>query len=398
MEDRNTSKSDLAIKSLVIWLTGFLLLLQAVHSTSDAVITAIIRFLKVFFSVMGQFSDFFVAKFAAAFPSSLYSLRKSSSHQTTFTKFVICPSCHKVYRFNDCVIFSGGYNSSKRCSFVRYPNHPHLNKRTPCGSLLLKSVKLSSGAKNLVPIKTYPYKPILSSFQHFLMCPGFVDLCQQWKSRVSVLGIKSDVYDGKIWESFQVVDGKPFLSCKDSLGLGLMLNVDWFQPYKHLTYSVGAVYLTIMNLPRAVRFKQNNVILVSILPGPSEPRHDINSYLEPIVEELNDLWTGVKLNVGSSPSQIVVRGACLCVACDLPAGRKLCGIVGHSAKLGCSKCFKPFPGKVGSMDYSGFGRSSWLPRTNREHRDRVQRIAQATTKIEQTTLESSLGCRYSALL
>ena len=70
----------------------------------------------------------------------------------------------------------------------------------------------------------------------------------------------------------KIVDGKPFLSSEDIVGIGLVLNVDWFQSFKHTTYLVGAVYLTIMNLPRAVRFKRKNVILVGILPGPSEPK------------------------------------------------------------------------------------------------------------------------------
>lgn len=52
-----------------------------------------------------------------------------------------------------------------------------------------------------------------------------------------------------------------------------------------------------------------------------------------------------------------VRCALLCVACDLPAGRKLCGFLGHSAKFGCSKCLKVFPGSAGTMNYSGFDRS-----------------------------------------
>ena len=210
-----------------------------------------------------------------------------------------------------------------------------------------------------------------------------------------------DEYDGKIWSGFQTVDGQPFLSCENSLGLRLMLNVDWFQPFKHSTYSVGAIYLTIMNLPRSVCFKRKNVILVGILLGPSEPKRNINSYLEPLVEELQDFWVGVKLDTnssGSTLSQTVVRCALLCVACDLPVGRKLCGFLSHSAKLGCSKCYKQFPGSAGSMNYSGFDRGNWSPRTNAEHRDRVQRVTQAKTQKEQSSLESSLGCRFPILL
>ena len=213
-------------------------------------------------------------------------------------------------------------------------------------------------------------------------------------------GYKCDVYDGQIWNDFKIVDGKPFLSSEDTLGIGLMLNVDWFQPFKHTTYSDGAVYLTIMNLPRAVRFKRKNVILVGILPGPSEPRRDINSYMEPLVEELEDLWKGVRLCVNSRVilSQIIVRCALLCVACDLPARRKLCGFLCHYAKLHCSKCLKQFPGVVGSVNYSGFDRACWLLGTDSVHRTHVRMFGQCVTKSERNMMESQLGCRYSILL
>ena len=47
-----------------------------------------------------------------------------------------------------------------------------------------------------------------------------------------------------------------------------------------------------MNLPQSVRFGRENVILIAIIPGPHEPR-DINPYLEILVDELVNLWTGM---------------------------------------------------------------------------------------------------------
>ena len=46
------------------------------------------------------------------------------------------------------------------------------------------------------------------------------------------------------------------------------LNVDWFKPFKHTQHSEGAVYLSIMNLPRKERFLQENIILACVIPGP----------------------------------------------------------------------------------------------------------------------------------
>lgn len=55
----------------------------------------------------------------------------------------------------------------------------------------------------------------------------------------------------------------------------LMLNVDWFRPYKHTVYSVGVIYLVIQNLPWTLRFKPE-IIIVGIIPGPHEPKLTIH--------------------------------------------------------------------------------------------------------------------------
>ena len=54
--------------------------------------------------------------------------------------------------------------------------------------------------------------------------------------------------------------------------VGLLVNVDWFQPYKHVAYSVGVIYAVVTNLPRSICCKDENVITVGIIPGPKEPK------------------------------------------------------------------------------------------------------------------------------
>ena len=71
------------------------------------------------------------------------------------------------------------------------------------------------------------------------------------------------------------------------------MNIDWFQPFKHISYSVGVIYAVVLNLPRNVRYKDSNVIVIGVIPGPKEPKHDINSYLGPLVTELLELYSGV---------------------------------------------------------------------------------------------------------
>ncbi len=221
-----------------------------------------------------------------------------------------------------------------------------------------------------------------------LLRPGFLDLCEKWRQAASSdRSLLLDVCDGiyRIWQEFMVV-------------LAFIVNIDWFQPYKHRQYSVGVMHLAIMNLPRNIRLKRENIILLGLIPGPKEPPLTINTYLTPLVSDLLLLWDGLSFDTHDYSSQ-TIRCALLCVACDLPAGRKVCGFVSHSANLGCSRCYRTFgTGVFGELDYSGFDRESWVHRSNKKHRRDVQAVLSCLTKTKRAQKESELGCRYSSVL
>lgn len=125
-----------------------------------------------------------------------------------------------------------------------------------------------------------------------------------------------------------------------------------------------------MNLPRSIRFKKENVIMVRIIPALKHEPKTLNHFLEPAVDELNALWKGVKVNTYKSPSTAVeIQAAVLCFASDIPAARKLCGFLGHSAKRGCSHYKKEFPGGFGEQkNYGGFDdRDEWPKRSSEQH-------------------------------
>ena len=94
----------------------------------------------------------------------------------------------------------------------------------------------------------------------------------------------------------------------------------------------------------------------------------------------------------------IVQCAVLCIACDIPAGRKICGLPWYTAHYACSRCKKYFPGTFGCIDYSGFNRNSWPPRTTSEHRSVATQIWKAGTLAEIKHIESQCGYHYSALL
>ena len=390
------NKEYLSAKSLLKWIVGFLLVLQARYHIPNSAIDLLIKFMLAIFSVLGCFSPF-VCTLRKLLPSSLHVMRTHFASEITFSKYPVCPKCNKIYyTYESCIETVGDKKSSKRCNHIHFPNHPYQSMRSECNALLLKSVQFMSGRTILYPLKLYCYSGIKVALQKLLARPSFVRNCQLWKSR-PVNHLLSEVYDGQVWKEFLNVAGLPFLA--GPYTFGLMMNIDWFQPYDHTVCSVGVIYLTVINLPRTIRYKLENMLIVGIIPGPKEP-HDINPFLEPLVCELEQFWSGIKLPVCtiSGSAEEVVKCALLCVCCDLPAARKTCGFLSYNARLGCSKCMKEFQGSIIQRNYSGFDRSKWPPRTNSQHRKNVKKLKVCKTKTELAKNESLFGCRYSRLL
>ena len=142
---------------------------------------------------------------------------------------------------------------------------------------------------------------------------------------------------------------------------------------------MGAMYISILNFSRHLRYQKENMILVGIIPGPTEPSLHINSFLEPLVGDLLKLWKGVEM---ATPYGLkTIRAALLCTAADIPATRKLNGFVGHGAFKGCSRCLKSFSTtEFGAKpDYSGFQRDTWPRRDLNEHQTQGMNWKLATT-------------------
>ena len=364
---------------LARWIVAFIGYLHAFYALSDGVAELVLKFFVILFGVLGQFSTLCFA-IAQLLPKSLYKL---------------CLSCRYMLYAEDASTMEKCVDrnqTSKTCPYVRFPRHPHARMRQPCNTLLLKTVELASGKKILYPYLVYCYMSIEDSLQALLLEPSFVKKCDEWKRNVGEPGVMNDIFDVRIWRDFQSYEGTPFLSGPFTFGLA-----DWFQPFKHSQYSVGAIYMSILNLSRSLRYKPENVMLVGILPGPSEPRN-VNSFLEPLVEELTEFFDGKELRVHGVHSTAKVRCALLCAACDLPAGRKLCGFLSYTATYGCSRCLVQFPGEVGNKDCSGFNRDSWPKRSVAQHRVVASEIRECNTMTSVAEKESSSGYRYTKLL
>ena len=68
--------------------------------------------------------------------------------------------------------------------------------------------------------------------------PNFLQNCEQWRQRKINTELLGDIYDGKVWKEFLDFTGRLLFENKNLYSFAFSLNIDWFQPYKHVTDSV----------------------------------------------------------------------------------------------------------------------------------------------------------------
>ena len=392
--------NDATAKTVVKAISMFILLWQACYGVPGSAIAVLLRFVKKLIGVLGDLASSVVIKrIAESFPVSLKTVHSLlGANCENFAVYAACPKCYALYSKERCTkTLRDGRVVSKTCSNVLWPNHPQLRKRDPCGEKLVKKVRGKSGSIFWYPRKVYVYRSLFSSLHKFVLKENFFEMCNLWRSRDqgdTDSPELADIHDGKVWKEFQEYEGRPFL--KERNNLALIMNVDWFNPFKHAPGSVGAVYCVFANLPREERYKRENVLLLGLIEG--EPKHDLNSLLKPAVDELLKLWDGHTFS--QHFKSFFVRVALLCIACDVPAARKVAGFMAHNAKRGCSRCLKEFPVKAfgDKPIFSGFDRNTWPNRDSESHRRDAHRTLKATSSSQRKKLESTLGVRNTELL
>lgn len=352
-----------------------------------------------FFRILAKFFNVEVIdRFADSLPKTLHTARKIvGAQRDPFVKYATCPKCKSLYSIDKCkIVLPDKTVVSRKCSHVEFPVHPHVSRRRPCETVLMKSIRTSTGTTFLYPRNLFCYMKLTECLSDFMSRPGFMNQCELWRSRECNSGIFSDVYDANVWREFQVYEGVPFLSLPYNFGLSL--NIDWFQPFNHSVYSIGVIYIALLNLPRQVRYRPENIILIGVIPGPHEPKLHLNTFLGPLVSELKELWHGVIIESSDRPA-VIVRAALLSVACDIPAARKVSGFVGPQSLLGCSKCLLQFPTTAfgEKPDYTNFDRSKWEPRKSEVHRKISSDYLSCKTLRARKSLERLHGVRYSVL-
>ena len=262
---------------ILIWIFKY----QARFRLSDVAIDSLIKFFQQVLMDADQmrFKDFPPSLHTA---SSLLQIGKQSK------TYAVCPSCNTLYNVTEVVAEEGF-----KCTHVEFPMK---SKGKSCGMELTMQVLLTSGNKRR-PKLLFPLPNLKIQINSLYQRPEFKQQLRKWTNRQIDNGMLADIYDGEIWKNFPDTSGVPYFTPETADShLGIMINLDWFQPFDTSVYSCGAIYGVVCNLPREIRFKKENILTLGLLPGPNEVKlHKINHYLSPIVDELLEFWNGVEI-------------------------------------------------------------------------------------------------------
>jgi hypothetical protein len=101
-------------------------------------------------------------------------------------------------------------------------------------------------------------------------------------------GILRHSSDGETWNSFNLLHLE---FSADSRNVWLALTSDEFNPFENIStsHSTWPVMLVPYNLPPWMCMKQMSFILFLAIPGPNSPSMDLDVYLQPLTDELQEL-------------------------------------------------------------------------------------------------------------
>lgn len=150
-------------------------------------------------------------------------------------------------------------------------------------------------------------------------------------------GVLRHPADSPAWKNFDK-RFKQFAS--DSRNIRFGLATDGFNPYGMLssTYSCWPVVLVIYNLPPWLCMKEPNLLMPLIIPGPKSPGDNIHVFLQPLLEDLRDIFVnGISTYDASRNETFNLRAAVLWTINDLPALGMLASHMVHG-EFACPPC------------------------------------------------------------
>jgi hypothetical protein len=114
------------------------------------------------------------------------------------------------------------------------------------------------------------------------------EVVQEGKHDSEDTDIMSHPTDSEAWKDLDRFDPE---FARDPRSVRLGMSMDGFHPHNNNSslYSCWSVFIMPYNLPSNKCLKQYFIFLALIIPGPKEPKKQMNIFLCPLMEEMKEL-------------------------------------------------------------------------------------------------------------
>ncbi|KAG8472497.1 hypothetical protein CXB51_034179 [Gossypium anomalum] len=245
------------------------------------------------------------------------------------------------------------------------------------------------------PVKVLRYFPLIPRLQRLFMSSKTAESMRWHNDQRTDDGLLRHPADSLAWKSF---DSKFPSFASDPRNVRLGLAADGFNPFKIMStsYSTWPVVLVPYNLPPWICMKQSSFILSMIIPGEKGPGNDIDIYLQPLIEELKQLWSGVETYDVLRKENFNLRAALLWTINDFPAYANLSGW-STKGRYACPCCAAQTCSKwlYNGKKFSYMGHRRWL---DENHKFRFQRTLFDGTEEYRGAPEQTVGSEILFML
>ncbi|XP_047155998.1 uncharacterized protein LOC124827058 [Vigna umbellata] len=230
---------------------------------------------------------------------------------------------------NGCMLFYDNDNGKNDASLVQCKF---------CGQPRFQTIHPKRRQKKPIPFKYMFYLPIIPRLQRMFASMQTAEH-MTWHDGKKNEGMLRHPSNGEAWKHF---NRKHPSFASDARNVRLGLCSDGFTPYIQASkspYSCCPVIVTPYNLPPEMCMTKPYMFLTCIIPDPSNPKASIDVYLEPLIDDLKKLWSGVWTYDVSKKQNFLMRAALMWTISGFPAYDMLSGWSTHG-RLACPHCME----------------------------------------------------------
>ncbi|XP_043816628.1 uncharacterized protein LOC110624237 [Manihot esculenta] len=227
---------------------------------------------------------------------------------------------------NGCMIFWENDKELTRCKFYDHERFKRLKHNLGKG-------------KSQIPYKKMYYFPITPRLQRLYASCVTAKYMTWHNDHATENGVMCHCSDAPAWKHFNQTHPTFALEARN-VRLGLC--TDGFQPFGQSgqQYSSWPVILTPYNLPPGMCMKDEYMFLTIIIPGPKNLKEKLDVYMQPLVQELKELWaTGVNTYDAFQQNNFTMRAALIWTISDFPAYSMLSGW-STAGRTACPYCME----------------------------------------------------------